>query len=209
MKCLTKCTDRTVRLFPCLKDSNTIVTRINSMKSFKLERLRGFTSFMKKIDKGRDGGNGDEITVSEIELREWSEPNPALGIKEKDELSISTNSFMKKAPPAPRRSEDIEHDRIEKRMELIAMNKNKSMTLVNAMKHEIRQMKKDKQNVKRQHCEQMKEMKQQMKQQQQQEMQQQKQEMQEMQQRHQEQSQQQSQKMDEIMQTVKQLKKEI
>ena len=45
------------------------------------------------------------------------------------------------------------------------MNKNKSMTLVNAMKHEIRQMKKDKQNVKRQHCEQMKEMMQQMKQQ--------------------------------------------
>jgi len=169
------------------------------MKSFKLGRLRGFTSFMKKIDKGRDGGNGDEITVSEIELREWSEPNPALGIKEKDELSISSNSFMKKAPPAPRRSEDIEHDRIEKRMELIVMNKNKSMTLVNAMKHEIRQMKKDKQNVKRKHCEQMKEMKQQ----QQQEMQQQKQEMQEMQQRHEEQSQQQSQKMDEIMQTCK------
>ena len=169
-----------------------IVTRISSTKSFKLERLRGFTSFMKKIGQGRDGGNGDEITVSEIELREWSEPNPALGIKEaENELSISSNSFMKKAPPAPRTSKDIENDRIEKRMELTEKkNKKISTTLVDAMKHEIRQMKQDKQNVKRKHCEQMKQMKQQMKQQQQE-------------------MEQQSKKMDDIMQTVKQLKKEI
>lgn len=42
-----------------------------------------------KEDNGFDSSNGDEITVSEIELREWSEPlNPALGIKEEeDELS--------------------------------------------------------------------------------------------------------------------------
>merc|ERR1711865_918318 len=153
MKCLTKCTDRTVHLFPCLKDNN-IVNRISSMKSFRLDRISGFASFIKKkknksknknkSDKDNDGSiktteddgfnssNGDEIAVSEIELREWSEPlNPALGIKEEeDKLSISSNSFMKTAPPAPRRSKDIENDRIEKRIELTSMNKNKSKTVL-------------------------------------------------------------------------------
>ena len=180
MKCLTKCTDRTVRLFPCLKDNNTIINRISSTKSFKLDRISGFASFIKKIGKGRDGGvsvkttenessNGDQITVSEIELREWSEPNPALGIKEEeDELSISSNSFMKTAPPAPRRSKDIENDRIAKRIELTSMNENKSKTIqleemkheMKQMKHEMKQMKQDKQFVEQQLHEQTKQMKQ-------------------------------------------------
>merc|ERR1711865_1307669 len=173
MKCLTKCTDRTVHLFPCLKDNN-IVNRISSMKSFRLDRISGFASFIKKkknksknknkSDKDNDGSiktteddgfnssNGDEIAVSEIELREWSEPlNPALGIKEEeDKLSISSNSFMKTAPPAPRRSKDT------------SMNKNKSKTiLLEEMKQKMKQMKQDKQFVEQQLHEQTKQMKQQ------------------------------------------------
>lgn len=181
MKCLTKCTDRTVHLFPCLKDNNNIVNRISSMKSFRLDRISGFASFIKKkkkkkknnkIGKDNDGSiktteedgfnssNGDEIAVSEIELREWSEPlNPALGIKEEeDEFSISSNSFMKTAPPAPRRAKDIENDRIEKRIELTSMNKNKSKTELEEIKHEMKQMK---QQMKKQEMKQQKQQKQQ------------------------------------------------
>ena len=65
---------------------------------------------------------------------------------------------MKTAPPAPRRAKDIENDRIEKRIELTSMNKNKSKTV---LLEEIKQMKQDKQNVEQINREQAKQMKQQ------------------------------------------------
>ena len=191
MKCLTRCTDRTVRLFPCLKDNNTIINRISSMKSFRLDRISGFASFIKKkknkkeknkknnkIGKDNDGGgsvktaendgitgsNGDDITVSEIELREWSEPlNPALGIKEEeDEFSMptSTSAFMAKPPPLPKRPSQVDQ---KKRVDGNQMKMRREIR--EEMKDEMKKMKQDKQDMERQLREQMVKQKQQMKQQ--------------------------------------------
>ena len=235
MKCLTRCTDRTVRLFPCLKDNNTIINRISSMKSFRLDRISGFASFIKKkkninkkqnkknkIGKGRDGGasvkttendgfdssNGDEITVSEIELREWSEPlNPALGIKEEeDELSMttSTSAFMAKPPPSPMRPSQVDQKK------KVDGNKSKIRREIREeMKNEMKQMEQDKQNVERQLRNQTKQMKQQMKQQEMQQMKQQKQQKQEKErfQREKKQSEQKYQdQIHEMQQTLKKIK---
>ena len=186
MKCLTKCTDRTVHLFPCLKDNNNIVNRISSMKSFRLDRISGFASFIKKkknksknkkkSDKDNDGSiktteedgfnssNGDEIAVSEIELREWSEPlNPALGIKEEeDEFSMptSTSAFMAKPPPLPMRPSQVDQ---KKRVDGNQMKMRREIR--EEMKDEMKKMKQDKQDMERQLREQMVKQKQQMKQQ--------------------------------------------
>ena len=235
MKCLTKCTDRTVHLFPCLKDNNNIINRI-SIKSFRLNRINGFASFIKKkknksknknkISTDNDGSiktteedgfnsnNGDEITVSEIELREWSEPlNPALGIKdEEDELNMtSTSAFMAKPPPLPMRPNQVDQKKTVggKKMKM-------RQEIREEMKHEIKQMEQEKQNVERQLRKQMtkqkQEMQHQMKQQMTQQMQQMKQQMQQemerlqcekedTERRHQEQ-------IHEMLQTLKKLKKD-
>ena len=161
------------------------------MKSFRLDRISGFASFIKKkknkkeknkknnkIGKDNDGGgsvktaendgitgsNGDDITVSEIELREWSEPlNPALGIKEEeDEFSMptSTSAFMAKPPPLPMRPSQVDQ---KKRVDGNQMKMRREIR--EEMKDEMKKMKQDKQDMERQLREQMVKQKQQMKQQ--------------------------------------------